>query len=235
MLTNKKYLTSLIAIFIIVELILCILVQTMSGVTLTIVSFSSVVLAFIFSLFFIKKECSLILTTIGLLTTVCADIFLAVLNPIIQIPAMIFFSITQLCYFIRILLMQNNRKTRIIHIISRIILTIIGIVACILVLKENTDFLSIISIFYYANLLTNVVFSFITSKKSLLLSIGLICFALCDLFIGLDVLNGSYVGLKEGTLLYFLINIPFNIAWIFYVPSQALIALSVIDIRTKVK
>ena len=145
---------------------------------------------------------------------------------------MIFFSITQICYFIRIYLSQNDRKIRIIHLIVRILLVVIALIATIIVLKENTDLLSLISLFYYANLLVNVVFSFITNKKSLLFSIGLACFAMCDLFIGFSVLNDSYIELKEGTLLYFLANPGFNIAWIFYVPSQTLIALSNINFKT---
>ena len=230
--TNKNIQISLIAIFVLIETILCVLVQTTSGNLLVFVSFLAIVLSFVFSLITIKKNYNYILTSIGLLTTVCADIFLVVLNPIIQLPAMIFFSITQICYFIRIYLNQNDRKIRIIHLVVRILLVVIALIATIIVLKENTDLLSLISLFYYANLLVNVVFSFITNKKSLLFSIGLACFAMCDLFIGFSVLNDSYIELKEGTLLYFLANPGFNIAWIFYIPSQTLIALSNINFKT---
>lgn len=208
--------------FIIIELILTILIQLIGGKVL---SFLSIVLACLFSIVFISKSKDYILTQIALFTTVCADIFLVVLDPMIQLPAMIFFSITQLCYFIRILINQTNVKIRTIHVIVRCVIVLIAIIATCLTLKENTDALSIISLFYYANLLVNVVFSFI-NYKNIVLSAGLICFACCDFFIGLDVLSSSYLPIHKGSILYYLNNIDFNIAWLFYVPSQTLLSLS---------
>ena len=211
-------------IFIIIELSLTVLVQLTSGVFNTIVSFSAVVCAFLYSLLNYNKKNILII--IGLLTTVCADIFLVVVDPMKQNLAMSFFSITQICYLIYIYNSQNKFQQKI-HIIVRTITVAISFLATIIVLKDNTDFLSLISLFYYANLVVNIIFAFVVKNKNILLIIGLILFACCDFLIGISIINESYLSLKEGTFLYFIANPGFNLAWIFYVPSQTLISLSI--------
>ena len=183
MLNNKKLLLITSAIFIIIELTLGVLVQTTGGNLNTIVSFGSVVLAFIYSILVLTKNKDSVLTSIGLFFTVCSDIFLVVLNPRIQVLAMVFFSITQIAYFLRIINLQKSQKLRLIHLIVRLVTIVIAIVATIIVLKEKTDFLSLISLFYYANLVINLIFSFMMDEKNILFSIGLICFACCDLLI----------------------------------------------------
>ena len=221
---KKKQLSLQILIFIIIELSLTVLVQLTSGVFNTIVSFSAVVCAFLYSLLNYNKKNILII--IGLLTTVCADIFLVVVDPMKQNLAMSFFSITQICYLIYIYNSQNKFQQKI-HIIVRTITVAISLLATIIVLKDNTDFLSLISLFYYANLVVNIIFAFVVKNKNILLIIGLILFACCDFVIGISIMNESYLSLKEGTFLYFIANPGFNLAWIFYVPSQTLISLSI--------
>ncbi len=221
---KKKQLSLQILIFIIIELSLTVLVQLTSGAFNTIVSFSAVVCAFLYSLLNYNKKNILII--IGLLTTVCADIFLVVVDPMKQNLAMSFFSITQICYLIYIYNSQNKFQQKI-HIIVRTITVAISLLATIIVLKDNTDFLSLISLFYYANLVVNIIFAFVVKNKNILLIIGLILFACCDFVIGISIMNESYLSLKEGTFLYFIANPGFNLAWIFYVPSQTLISLSI--------
>ena len=109
---NRTLDTSLLVAFIVNETALCISVQMTTGTPLVIVSFLSVVLAFLFSLIRIRRDYNHILTTIGLLMTVGADVFLVVLNPQIPVLAMGFFSVTQICYFIRIYLNQETERSR---------------------------------------------------------------------------------------------------------------------------
>ena len=167
----------------------------------------------------------LILLSCGLFCTVLADLFLVVIKPMMQLHAMIFFSLTQICYFIIIYLNQENTNKKVIHLIIRITITGISLLATVLVLKENTDALSLISLFYYANLISNIIFSFTINEINIIFSIGLILFACCDLLIGLNIMASSYLPIEEGTLLYFLAHPGFNLAWIFYVPSQVLLSL----------
>lgn len=231
MLLNNKNLfkTSIIISYIVIEIILGVLIQTTSGILNTTSSFLAVVLAFVFSIYLlltninINKE--LILLSCGLFCTVLADLFLVVINPMMQLHAMIFFSLTQICYFIIIYLNQENTNKKVIHLIIRITITSISLLATVLVLKENTDALSLISLFYYANLISNIIFSFTINEINIIFSIGLILFACCDLLIGLNIMASSYLPIEEGTILYFLAHPGFNLAWIFYVPSQVLLSL----------
>lgn len=228
---NKRQIVLLSSIFVIIEITFSILIQITSGDINTILSFSTIVLACIFPLLFMNRNRNYIYTQIGLVCTVCADLFLVVIEPMYQIPAMCFFSITQICYFLRIYFNQSSNKQKLIHLLIRIIMIVLVLIITVIVLKDKTDFLSIISMFYYTNLIMNIIFASIQYKKSLLFPIGLLLFACCDLLIGLDVLDSLYLEIKEGTFLSFLCNPGFNLAWVFYVPSQMFIALSMLELN----
>lgn len=216
-------------IFIIIELVLTVLVQLFSGTFNTIVSFLAIVIAFLFPILFIKNTSDYMYTQIGLLCTVFADLFLVVIKPTYQSVAMIFFSITQICYFLRIFINQENKKIKQLHLVTRLIATSLAIIISIIILKDKTNFLSIISIFYYANLIINIIFSFLTNKLRIFFPIGLILFACCDLLIGMSVLDESYIKISDDSILYFLVHPGFNLAWLFYIPSQTLISISQLE------
>jgi hypothetical protein len=59
-------------------------------------------------------------------------------------------------------------------------------------------------------------------------------FICCDVCIGLSLIEG-YLPLSKGSLLYHLAHPGFNLAWVFYVPSQALLALSLLPGKLKGK
>ena len=101
-----------------------------------------------------------------------------------------------------------------------------------MVLGENTDALALVSMFYYANLILNIVFAFFNFKKSWVLIFGLICFLICDTFIGVSNMV-AYINLENNPFLYTLLNPGFNAAWAFYVPSQTLLAISLLPEKTK--
>jgi hypothetical protein len=209
-----------------------VLVQTTKGEINDVVSFAVVVLSALFMLLCIQRSKSYILMQIGLICTVFADLFLVVIDPMIQLPAMVFFSGTQICYFLRIFFETKSKKEKLIHLILRASLTVIVQIITIIVLKEKTDALSLVSMFYYTNLILNVIFAFIHFKKSPVLTIGLLLFLLCDTIIGLDIMASSYI---SGTVLEAVNSFisGANWAWIFYVPSQALIASSLIRLKEK--
>ena len=71
-------------------------------------------------------------------------------------------------------------------------------------LKEKTDFLSLISTFYYINLIINIIFAFKQKESSILFPIGLLLFACCDLQVGLIVLNSSYITIENNLILSFI-------------------------------
>ena len=92
------------------------------------------------------------------------------------------------------------------------------------VLRENVDALALISLCYYANLLCNVCESILQFRVSALFPIGLCLFTLCDTVIGLQQMEG-YLTISS-PLLHSVLYPGFNLAWMFYLPSQVLIALS---------
>ena len=97
------------------------------------------------------------------------------------------------------------------------------------VLKENANFLSLISMFYFANLAANIVFSFMQFKLNPLFPIGLTLFSFCDILIGLEMLD-NFMTIPETSFINKINDVQINLAWAFYVPSQTLISLSSINI-----
>lgn len=228
MLNKVKNLTPFIIVFCLIEGVLGYLIQTTSSLLCSYLSFSSIALSFIFCLLLFRKEIEHKITVLALFFTLWADFFLCgiVSFKFIQELAMLFFVGTQTCYFLRIFINQT-KKEKIVHLSIRIPVFLFAIILTAIVLKENTNFLSLISLFYYANLLVNVVFAFIKFKKAPLLAIGLLLFSLCDVFVGLSMIDG-FMHIPDGSLIYQIKNIPLNMAWLFYVPSQTVLALSTI-------
>lgn len=191
--------------------------------------FVSVVNAFLFSLLFICKSKSVVLTEIALLFTMLADLFLEIIKPMNQLVAMILFSVVQLAYFARLFMEIQSKKWKIINIVARIIIIIIAELVAYLVVKEKLDLLSIVAMFYISNLLLNIILAFAEFKKSPFLAIGLLLFLGCDIIVGLQVSIGTYFYVSTDSILYKIAFCPVNITWICYLPSQTLLALSILN------
>ena len=99
-------------------------------------------------------------------------------------------------------------------------------------LGEKCDAVALVSMFYYANLILNAVFACISFGKNPLLAIGLVLFILCDTVIGLSLID-PYLTLPESSPIYAIIHPGFDLAWAFYLPSQALLAISLLPCRFK--
>ncbi len=228
MIINRKNKLPILIIFLSLQLVLYYLTLFVGDVIGNTSSFIIVALSFLFSLLFLDFKNSKFVTQIALFFTVIADIFLVLLTPrteLNQSIAMTSFSIVQLAYLLIILSEQTNKKVNVVNLIIRTSLTILIIIITIIVLKEKINYLAIISMFYYVNLILNVVFSFINVKKSPLLAIGLLAFLLCDTVIGLQVASSSFITITNEFLLS-IINANFNLAWLFYAPSQVILAIN---------
>ena len=199
--------------------------------------FLTVCFGFIHAIPFVKKEKFNLIYLFGLLFTVISDIFLVLRFSKTgaysdQTVAMTTFSIAQLCYGAYLLLAKENKKVIIIHLTIRIVISLIAVGATLLVLKENSNYLAVVSLFYFANLISNVIFAFTEFKKHTLFAIGLVAFLFCDVFIGLNIAEGTFLTFPENSFLYKLAHPDFNYAWLFYVISQTLISL---NLAVKVK
>ena len=211
--------------FFIIEAALGFFIQFSSASLERILCFSSVALALLFALFTFKKNTCGALTFLGLVFTVCADVILVLIPEGNKLIAMCFFSLVQIFYFIRVFIENSNARTRKNHIIFRIELLFIALILPLAVLGSDTDALSIVSMMYFANLITNTVFAFCNAKRAPSFAIGLLLFAFCDVFVGLSMID-AYVSISETSFVYAITHTDINLIWAFYVPAQMLISLS---------
>ena len=232
MIKNRKALIALTAAFLVAESALGVLLQTSQDEIPINLRYTAVVLACLFCVLFAEKSLSYLFTQIALVCAVGADFFLVFLPEMKQLRGMLFFSVTQIAYFLRLYFEDENRIRKKVHLITRISLSaaVMLITAC--VLGRNTDALALLSMFYYANLAMNIIFALADFKKNSVFPIGLILFILCDTVIGFSFID-MYIPLSEGSLIYKIIHPGFDLAWAFYLPSQALLAISLLPPRLK--
>ena len=227
---QRPLLCLLAILFVLAEIAMGIYVQTGTE-QINIVAYCSVALAFVFVLYCFDKSYLWLFTAAALMMTLCADVFLVLLTPRREVLAMVFFNLAQVFYALRLFCKQKTARHQTVHLLLRVVLCAAALVATKLVLKENTNLLALISIVYYANLICNVVWAFIV--KDTMFAVGLIFFALCDAFVGLGVLC-NMLNVSQTSLLYKL-AFPAKVdpVWLFYVPSQTLIALSTLPNKLK--
>ena len=230
MIKSKRLLVVLSAIFLTAEAVLGVLLQTVQDKTPINLRYTAVVLACLFVILFAEKSLSFLFTMIALACTVGADYFLVYSEEMRQLPAMLFFSVTQIAYFLRLYFEDKNKVRRIVHLICRVSLSTIAVGATLAVLGSGADGVAVVSMFYYANLILNIVFAFIAPQKSWTFAIGLLLFVLCDTVIGLSLIN-TYLPIPEGSFIYKLIYPGFDLAWAFYLPSQTLLSISLLPKR----
>lgn len=215
---NNKFNTALTLVFLAVSCVLYYFILTAGGTLLVATSYASIVLCFLFALsgwqnFWIIG---------GLACTLGADFFLVICDPIQQLWGMVFFLSTQTLYAA---MLHRSRPGKL-FLLARIALIAAAEVITVVILKDATDALAVISICYYVNLIFNIIMAFIQFKDYKLFAIGLVFFLLCDTVIGLQVMSSGYLPILAGSLLDKILSVPFNLAWLFYLPSQVLISLS---------
>ena len=232
MLKSKPFIIGSVAVFAVAEAIMGYFIQKVSGIDYAVLTLSSVFLACAFCALWFNKSFNWIFTFTALCFTVFADLFLTDLirYEYKQSIAMVFFTCVQICYFLRIYFNQTDKRQKIIHVSVRAGLSVFAIVLTAVVLKENANFLSLISMFYFANLAANIVFSFMQFKLNPLFPIGLTLFSFCDILIGLEMLD-NFMTIPETSFINKINDVQINLAWAFYVPSQTLISLSSIKYK----
>lgn len=215
------------AAFITAEALLCVLIQTVGGRVNDVLSVLSVALAFIFVLTGTvhTPRVDLFILTAAFFFNTLADVFLILVTPAMPISAMLCFSVVAALYFLLILFSTESKESVRIHIFVRLALLTVMLFVTLGVLGEAVDFLAVISVLYFTNLILNIIFSALLGPGRILLTVGLVFFAVCDVFVGFSMM-GEYLSISEGTFAYFLAHPGFNAAWLFYVPAQLFLALS---------
>ncbi|MCQ2399479.1 MAG: lysoplasmalogenase [Clostridia bacterium] len=158
--------------------------------------------------------------TVALLFTALSDLFLLVLNSHFEVGVAVFI-LAQATYFLRIYYVKGERP--LFSVAVRLIF--FAAVLVVLIVLKQANLLTVLTAFYFINLLFNAVESFSLikiSRKYLLFSLGLCLFVCCDACVGLNNFP-SVLG----------VNLPVWISdfvafamWGFYLPSQVLIVLS---------
>lgn len=241
MIKNKKLLIIFSSVYLFIQAILGYLLQKQQGYFSIDLRFTAIVFACLFCILFLEKTLSYLFTQLALLCTVGADYFLVYIinesNPRTekqQIPGMIFFSVAQIFYFLLLYFKDENKTRRLVHLITRAALSAIAVGVTFIVLGKNCNTLAVVSVFYYANLFLNLIFSCFFIKKNPLLAIGFLLFILCDTVIGLTLLK-NFVTVSPDAFFYKLIYPGFDLCWAFYLPSQALLSVSLLPSKFKKK
>lgn len=216
-LSANKILT---AAFLLAEAVLYWFILTAGGMTVVVCSYAAIVLCFLFALIHIKKGKPLFVAALA--CTLGADYFLVIVSPQHQLGGMIFFLFVQGFYAWQLHRTYDKRWP----LYLRLGLTILAAAATFFILGTDTDVLAVISVCYYANLISNIVVAWLQYSKYKLAAIGFIFFLLCDTVIGLQVASTGYLPIEPGSWLHSIIFPPFHLSWFFYLPSQVLLALS---------
>ena len=206
-------------VFILAEAILYWLLLNNGGNIFTVCAYGGILLCFFYALMHIKTGMWRFVAALA--CTLGADYFLVVLNPQQQLPGMVFFLFAQGFYAWQ--LHSTCQKKWLLPL--RLGLTAAAAAITCIVLGENIDALALISLCYYANLVMNIVVAWMQFSRYRLAAIGFILFLLCDTVIGLQVASTGYLPIPPGSWLHSIIFPPFHLSWLFYLPSQVLLAL----------
>lgn len=215
----------LVGLFFAAEAALGLALQLAEGRAVAYLSYAVVVLACLFCAVFARRATAYLFTQAALVFTLFADYFLVLSHEQKPLPAMLFFSVVQLLYAARLYAAEKNRARRRVQLYLRAALSLGAMAITLLVLGHGADALSLVSMFYYANLILNLALAALAGRGMRLAAAGLFLFLLCDTVIGLSML-GSYLPIAEDSFLWTVIHPGFNLAWVFYVPSQALLSVS---------
>ena len=232
MLRNKPVLLLSTAAFLAVETFLGLLMHLSTGRTVPVAQFSAIVLACLFCFLFLERKPAYQLTQFALLCTVGADYFLVLAAERAQLPGMMCFALAQTAYFLRLFLDDPVRIRRIIHLVIRGVLTVVVTVVTVIVLGDSVDTLAVVSMFYYTNLIVNLIFAFVRFRSQWLMALGFLLFLLCYTLIGLAFID-PYFTIPADSFIHTLIYPGFDLAWAFYLPSQMLLAVSLLPNRLK--
>jgi len=164
-----------------------------------------------------------LLVAIALCFTLVADTFLVLLEGY-QIIATTAFVVAQSSYAFRLRYADQTHVQWIQRI--RIILVVLLEVVAYLVLRSSFDPLVYITMLYLSLLIGNIIHAVSLWKEQWIFAVALVLFLLCDVVVGLSV-SGGYLNITSESLIGKIIALPINLAWLFYLPSQVLIVLSV--------
>ena len=149
------------------------------------------------------------LLRIAMMFTLAADYFLVGAKEENKVAGVTVFLGTQLFIFLHIYFNDESKTGRCYNLMCRLILTLGAVVTAYVALGDKLDYLSTVAVIYYANLISNAIFAHRVKCGGVMLTVGLILFALCDINVGILALDNIYdSSFPEGSLLYILRGFP---------------------------
>ena len=229
MLKNRTWLSLSVALFFTVETVLGILFQTGRGNGAHL-RYATVVLACLFCILLLEKSWEYLMLQLALIATVWADYYLVRPSAPNQLPGMIFFSMTQISYALCLSFTETDPRRLRLWLWTRIGLSAVAVAATFAVLGKGADAVAVVSMFYYANLVLNIIMAWAQLPRRAVMAVGLTLFLCCDTVIGMAFLD-DYLPISETSVIYRIIHPGFDLAWAFYLPSQMLLSVSLLPKR----
>ena len=223
---KTKQLNIVNSVFVAIQLAFYVIILGGFAANKSVMTFLPVITAFLYSVVILARDKRSYLLAAALLFTVISDTFLMLVRPLHQDIAMVTFSIAQLFHFARLLVDVNTKKEKIIQLATRFSLWVIVEIIAVIVTKGTFDIVVFLTVFYFVNLIMNFILSCRYYENSILLAVGFALFIGCDLVVGFSMAAGVYLDIPQTSIFYKLVNPSFDFTSFFYVPSQALIALS---------
>lgn len=167
-----------------------------------------------------------LLLKLALFITVIADLCLVIFD--FYILGVIFFSFVQITYCVRYTSREIKTTLRNFFVTFQFIVFLFVLIRLFI---EKISILLPISLFYAICLLTSVTKAIKTWKNNLypypnnyMVTIGMILFLLCDICVALS--NITEILPLTGYFIVRIQGISASLIWVFYLPSQLLLALS---------
>lgn len=188
---------------------------------------SSIVICLIITIFMFCKTKDYFIMLSAIILSLISDIFLFVL-PSIKVVGYIILNIIQICYFLRIFIDSQYKKSNIlVRIITIPLLVFIGVI----VLENKIDVNVILWIIFITNLFINILWTIKEIGINNLFPIGLLFMFMYG--ISIMVLNlENYVSYNV-SILNFINNLSFDLRYAFYIPAQTFLAASVFTVNRK--
>ncbi len=155
-----------------------------------------------------KKDGRYVASALAL--TVCADLFLLVLDNFYAI-GVAFFCPVQIIYALRL---RRMREGKTLFALRALLFAAMLAIVC----AVQPSALNILSAFYFSQLVCNAIEA--ADAKNRLFSVGLLLFVCCDICVGLCNITFPF---PASDAVFPIIRI---LMWAFYLPSQVLIVLS---------
>ena len=143
---------------------------------------------------------------------------------------MICFSMAQISYALSLCFTEKSPRRLRLWLWVRMILSVIAVAATFAVLGKSADAVAVVSVFYYANLVLNIIVAWTQLPRKIVTAVGLTLFLCCDTVIGMAFLD-DYITVSETAFIYRIIHPGFDLAWAFYLPSQMLLSVSLLPKR----